>query len=94
MFTDLNGVKLCTKIDILCQHHQASCDRSSKTGRSKLLPQLRTCSLQEKVHVTKSDHVNLKNRWWYKMVARNGMRMMKLVRLPILRPLLLTRETL
>ena len=44
--------------------------------------------------MTKSDHVNHKNRWWHKMVARNGKGMMKLVRLPILRPLLLKREIL
>ena len=42
--------------------------------------------------MTKSDHVNHKNRLWHKMVARNGKIMMKLVRLPILRPQLLKRS--
>ena len=45
-------------------------------------------------HVDKSDHVNHKHWWWYKMVARNGKSMMILVKLPILRPLLLRREIL
>ena len=35
-----------------------------------------------------------KNRWWYKMAARNGKSMMKLVMLPILRPLLFKGEIL
>ena len=38
----------------------------------------------------KSDHANHKNTWWYKMVARSGKSIMNLVRLPILRPLLLS----
>ena len=40
------------------------------------------------------DHVNLKKSWWYKMVARDEKSMMKLVRFPILSPLLLKREIL
>ena len=51
-------------------------------------------SFAGQVHMTKSDHVNHKNGCEYKMVARNGKSVMKLVRLPILRPLLLKREIL